>query len=100
MGGVDSAREYILEALQAKIHVVTANKDLIALYGPVLEETARQNGCDLFSEASVGGGIPLLRGLSDELVSDRIQHVIGIVQATTNYILMKMDKTSQSDEVA
>ena len=100
MGGVDSAREYILEALQAKKHVVTANKDLIALYGPELEETARQNGCDLFYEASVGGGIPLLRGLSDGLVSDRIQQVMGIVNGTTNYILTKMDKEGQSYEDA
>src|SRR5699024_551599 len=64
MGGVEVARDYILRALRAKKHVVTANKDLIALHGPELEETARENGCDLFYEASVGGGIPLLRGLS------------------------------------
>lgn len=100
MGGVDHARTYILEALQAKKHVVTANKDLIALHGPELEETARQNGCDLFYEASVGGGIPLLRGLSDGLVSDRIQQVMGIVNGTTNYILTKMDKEGQSYEDA
>src|SRR5690625_6430784 len=72
MGGVEDARKYILEALRAKKHVVTANKDLIALYSPELEEAARENGCDLFYEASVGGGIPLLRGLSDGLVSDQI----------------------------
>lgn len=100
MGGVEDAREYILEALQAKKHVVTANKDLIALHGPELEEMARQNGCDLFYEASVGGGIPLLRGLSDGLVSDRIQQVMGIVNGTTNYILTKMDKEGQSYEDA
>ncbi|MBO1004680.1 homoserine dehydrogenase [Pseudogracilibacillus auburnensis] len=100
MGGVENARKYILEALQAKKHVVTANKDLIALHGPELEETARQNGCDLFYEASVGGGIPLLRGLSDGLVSDRIQQVMGIVNGTTNYILTKMAKEGQSYEDA
>lgn len=100
MGGVDDARNYILEALNAKKHVVTANKDLIALHGPELEETARQNGCDLFYEASVGGGIPLLRGLSDGLASDRIQQVMGIVNGTTNYILTKMDKEGQSYEDA
>lgn len=100
MGGVEDARKYILEALQAKKHVVTANKDLIALHGPELEETARQNGCDLFYEASVGGGIPLLRGLSDGLVSDRIQQVMGIVNGTTNYILTKMDQEGQSYEDA
>ena len=100
MGGVEDARKYILEALRAKKHVVTANKDLIALYGPELEEAARENGCDLFYEASVGGGIPLLRGLSDGLVSDRIQQVMGIVNGTTNYILTKMDKEGQSYEDA
>ena len=100
MGGVEEARKYILRALKAKKHVVTANKDLIALHGPELEDTARENGCDLFYEASVGGGIPLLRSLSDGLVSDRIQQVMGIVNGTTNYILTKMDKEGQSYEDA
>ena len=100
MGGVDQARNYILEALQNKKHVVTANKDLIALHGPELEEVARQNGCDLFYEASVGGGIPLLRGLTDGLVSDRINQVMGIVNGTTNYILTKMAQEGQSYEDA
>ena len=100
MGGVDEARGYILEALQAKKHVVTANKDLIALHGPELEKVAIENGCDLFYEASVGGGIPLLRGLSDGLVSDRISQVMGIVNGTTNYILTKMDKEGESYEDA
>ena len=100
MGGVDDARTYILEALQAKKHVVTANKDLIALHGPELERVARENGCDLFYEASVGGGIPLLRGVADGLVSDRIQQVMGIVNGTTNYILTKMDKEGESYEDA
>jgi homoserine dehydrogenase len=100
MGGVDVARDYILQALKAKKHVVTANKDLIALHGPELEKTAQDNGCDLLYEASVGGGIPLLRGLSDGLVSDRIQQVMGIVNGTTNYILTKMDQEGQSYEDA
>lgn len=96
MGGVDIAREYILKALKAKKHVVTANKDLIALHGPELEKTAQENGCDLFYEASVGGGIPLLRPLTEGLVSDRINQVMGIVNGTTNYILTKMDKEGES----
>ena len=100
MGGVDLARDYILAALQAKKHVITANKDLIALHGPELEKVASENNCDLFYEASVGGGIPLLRGLSDGLVSDRIQQVMGIVNGTTNYILTKMDKEGESYEDA
>ncbi|HLR54450.1 MAG TPA: homoserine dehydrogenase [Pseudogracilibacillus sp.] len=100
MGGIDIARDYISRSLQAKKHVVTANKDLIALHGPELEAVAFENGCDLFYEASVGGGIPLLRGLSDGLVSDRIQQVMGIVNGTTNYILTKMDQEGQSYEDA
>lgn len=100
MGGVEDAREYILKALQNKKHVVTANKDLIALYGPELEQVAHENGCDLFYEASVGGGIPLLRGLTDGLVSDRIHQVMGIVNGTTNYILTKMSQEGQSYEDA
>lgn len=91
MGGVDLARNYILEAFEAKKHVITANKDLIALHGPELEAAAHKHGCDLFYEASVGGGIPLLRSLSAGLVSDRIKQVMGIVNGTTNYILTKMD---------
>src|SRR5690606_12475826 len=100
MGGIDNARTYILEALRAKKHVVTANKDLIALYGEELERVASENACDLFYEASVGGGIPLLRPISDGLVSDRIQQVMGIVNGTTNYILTKMTQEGQSYEEA
>src|SRR5699024_9804713 len=81
-------------------HVITANKDLIALHGPELEEAACKNGCDLFYEASVGGGIPLLRGLTEGLASDRIQQVMGIVNGTTNYILTKMDREGASYEEA
>jgi len=91
MGGIDEAREHILKAFTAKKHVVTANKDLIALHGPELQNAASANKCDLFYEASVAGGIPILRGLADGLVSDRIQKVMGIVNGTTNYILTKMD---------
>lgn len=92
MGGVDHTKDFLLKAFEAKKHVITANKDLIALHGPELEEAADKNGCDLFYEASVGGGIPLLRSLSDGLASDRIQQVMGIVNGTTNYILTKMDQ--------
>src|SRR5699024_5320133 len=79
MGGIDGAKEHILEAFTAKKHVVTANKDLIALHGPELEKAANDNQCDLFYEASVAGGIPILRGLADGLASDRIEQVMGIV---------------------
>lgn len=100
MGGVEEARGYLLEAFAAKKHIITANKDLIALHGPELEAAAHENGCDLFYEASVGGGIPLLRGLTDGLASDRIEKVMGIVNGTTNYILTKMDSEGASYEDA
>lgn len=100
MGGIEETREHILTALKAKKHIVTANKDLMALHGPELQHAANQNGCDLFYEASVAGGIPIVRGLTDGLVSDRIQKVMGIVNGTTNYILTKMDDLGVSYENA
>ncbi|MFD2210516.1 homoserine dehydrogenase [Virgibacillus halophilus] len=100
MGGIEEARKHIRHALQNKKHVVTANKDLIALHGQELLEVASENHCDLFYEASVGGGIPVLRGLTDGLISDRIQEVMGIVNGTTNYILTKMDEDHVSFDKA
>ncbi|WP_240374497.1 homoserine dehydrogenase [Bacillus piscicola] len=92
MGGVQEARDYILQALKNKKHVVTANKDLMALYGAELLKVAADNSCDLFFEASVAGGIPIIRGLTEGLASDRITQMMGIVNGTTNYILTKMDQ--------
>lgn len=100
IGGIEEAREHMIKAIQSGKHVVTANKDLIALHGPELLEAAAQNQVDLFYEASVGGGIPILRGLSEGLVSDRLKKVMGIVNGTTNYILTKMDEEGQSYEAA
>lgn len=90
MGGIDEPRDYMMRALRNKKHVITANKDLMALYGPELLDTASQNRCDLFYEASVAGGIPILRSLAEGLASDRIKKMMGIVNGTTNYILTKM----------
>lgn len=92
MGGVEETRNYLLRALRNKKHVVTANKDLMALHGPELLAEATRNNCDLFYEASVAGGIPILRGLVDGLASDRITKMMGIVNGTTNFILTKMSK--------
>src|SRR5699024_10224281 len=100
MGGIDTAKEYILGSLKAKKHVITANKELIALHGSELDTTAQENNCDVFYEASVGRCMPVLRSLSDGLVSDKIQQVMGIVNGTTNYILTKMDQEGQSYEDA
>lgn len=92
MGGVDKTKDYLLKALTHGKHVVTANKDLMALHGSELLKVASKNGCDLFYEASVAGGIPILRGLVDGLASDRVTKMMGIVNGTTNFILTKMTK--------
>ncbi|PLT33997.1 homoserine dehydrogenase [Bacillus sp. V5-8f] len=96
MGGIKETRGLLLKALQNKKHIVTANKDLMALYGPELLSAAMENGCDLFYEASVAGGIPILRGLVDGLASDRITKMMGIVNGTTNFILTKMSKNGSA----
>jgi len=92
IGGVEQTKQYLLDALKAKKHVVTANKDLIAVYGSELLAAAKENGCDLYYEASVAGGIPILRTLEEGLSSDRITKMMGIVNGTTNIILTKMIK--------
>lgn len=98
MGGVEKTKGYLLEALKNKKHVVTANKDLMALHGAELLQTASHNGCDLFFEASVAGGIPILRSIVDGLASDKITKIMGIVNGTTNYILTKMSKNGAAYE--
>lgn len=90
MGSVYIAHKYIARALEKSIHVVTANKDLIALYGEELQALAYQHGCDLFYEAAVAGGIPILRTMVNSLSVDHISDVLGIVNGTTNFILTKM----------
>ena len=92
MGGIEDTREHLLQALRSKKNIVTANKDLMAVHGSELLTAANENGCDLFFEASVAGGIPILRSLVDGLASDRITKMMGIVNGTTNYILTKMSQ--------
>lgn len=96
MGGIADTKEYILEALSRGKHVVTANKDLMALHGPEIIAAARENQCDVLYEASVAGGIPIIRTLIDGFSSDRITKIMGIVNGTTNYILTKMSKEGAS----
>lgn len=96
MGGIEDARQYILHALRNKKHVVTANKDLMALYGTELLRVANENKCDLFYEASVAGGIPIIRSLVDGLASDRVTKLMGIVNGTTNFILTKMSNEGKA----
>jgi homoserine dehydrogenase len=96
IGGIEPARSLITEALKAGKPVVTANKELLANVGKELFETAEGSGVDLLFEASVAGGIPLIRPLRESLAGDRIRRVIGIVNGTTNYILTRMTEEGSS----
>jgi homoserine dehydrogenase len=100
IGGIDPARALIVEALMAGKPVVTANKELLAVHGRELFETAEGAGVDLLFEASVGGGIPLMRPLRESLAGDRIRRVMGIVNGTTNFILTKMSDDGETFEDA
>jgi len=96
MGGIEPARTYILEAIEQGKHIVTANKDLMAIHGEELIKKAREHGCDLYYEASVAGGIPIINAIVDGFSSDRITKIMGIVNGTTNYILTKMSHEQAS----
>ncbi|MDX6205480.1 MAG: homoserine dehydrogenase [Frankiales bacterium] len=93
IGGIEPARSLLLTALHRGASVVTANKALLAEDGPTLYGAARENGADLYYEASVAGAIPLLRPLRESLAGDRIRRVLGIVNGTTNYVLSRMHET-------
>jgi len=90
IGGIEPARELITTALATGKPVVTANKELLANVGVELFEAADRNGVDLLFEASVAGGIPLVRALRESLRGEPVRRVLGIVNGTTNYILTKM----------
>lgn len=92
MGGMQPAFSYMLAALNAGKSVVTANKDVVASEGKKLLEAARASGRDFLYEASVAGGIPILRPLKQCLAGNHISEVIGIFNGTTNFILTKMTK--------
>jgi homoserine dehydrogenase len=90
MGGVEPAREYVLQAIGAGKHVVTANKALIARHGSELFEAASENEVSLYIEASVAGGLPVIQTLKRSLVANRLLSLHGIINGTTNYILSAM----------
>lgn len=100
MGGINPAYEYIKKSLKLKKHVVTANKDLIAEHGKELLDLADKNGVTLNFEASVGGGIPILKPLMECLVGNEIISINAILNGTTNFILTKMNKENMSYEEA
>lgn len=90
IGGVEPARNYILQALDSGKHVVTANKALLSQYWGELVERAESKGVSLMYEGSVGGGVPLIRTIKQGLVANRIHSVTGIINGTCNYILSRM----------
>lgn len=96
MGGIHPAKEYIFEVLNHKMSVVSANKDVVALFGPEIMHTAMENHVNFSCEASVGGGIPILRPLHDSLAANEIESIVGIVNGTTNFILSSMDEEGVS----
>lgn len=100
MGGIEPAREYILEALGSGADVVTANKALLANHGPELFAAAERVGAQVYYEAAVAGAIPIIRPLRESLAGDRVERVMGIVNGTTNYILDRMDSEKDSFDSA
>ncbi len=100
IGGIEPARSMIISALNKGKYVVTANKDLMATHGEELLSLAREKNLNIYYEASVGGGIPLIRPLKQSLVADRIHRLVGIVNGTTNYIFTRMAQDNLSLEEA
>ncbi|OGF53241.1 MAG: homoserine dehydrogenase, partial [Candidatus Firestonebacteria bacterium RifOxyC12_full_39_7] len=90
IGGVEPAHKFIIDALNNGKHVVTANKAVLAKYWEEIMETAKKNGVDVYIEASVGAGIPVIQALHDGLAANNIKSIYGIVNGTTNYILTRM----------
>ena len=97
IGGAEGpAKKLVFEALKNKKHVVTANKALIAKYGDQLSKIAEKNKVNLEFEASVCGGVPIIRSLKEGLIANKINKVFGIFNGTSNYILSSMDKENKS----
>ncbi len=100
MGGINPAYSFVKSALEAGKSVCTSNKELVAAHGAELLEIAKENKVNFLFEASVGGGIPIIRPLNQSLTADEITEITGILNGTTNYILSKMtDEGSDFDSV-
>ena len=100
MGGLNPSYQFVKACLLAGKHVVTSNKALVAAYGTELLQIAKDKNVNFFFEASVGGGIPIIRTLYRCLGGEQIEEITGILNGTTNYILTKMDKEGSSFEAA
>ena len=92
IGGTKVAKDFMIKAMEHGKNVVTANKDCIAQFGKELFETAERNNVEFAFEASVGGGIPIIRPLKESLIANHLTEVLGIVNGTTNYMLTKMSE--------
>jgi homoserine dehydrogenase len=90
IGGEDPARAFVLDAIARGKHIVTANKALLAAHGDELFEAAEKRGVDVYFEASVGGGVPIIRALREGLASDRVDSLVAIVNGTSNFLLTTM----------
>lgn len=96
MGGENPALNYLLKALNNGKSVVTANKEVIARHWEKLDEAASASGAGLYYEASVCGGIPVIKAIQESLQANRIERIMGIINGTTNYILTKMSENNES----
>jgi len=100
VGGTEPARTFILNALKAGKHVVTANKSLLATKGKAIFDTAQSCGRDLYFEAAVGGGIPIIKTLRESLIANNYQFIYGIMNGTCNYILTEMTERGSTFQEA
>lgn len=100
MGGLNPAYSFVKESLEAGKHVATSNKALVAAHGTELLKIARKHHVNFFFEASVGGGIPIIRPLYTSLAGEEVEEITGILNGTTNYIFTKMDKSGETFEKA
>src|SRR5512139_1787705 len=96
VGGFEPAKTFILQSIRNRKHIVTANKALLDLHGDEIFRAAHRFGVDVNFEASVGGGIPLIRSIKEGLVANRIHSIFGILNGTSNYILSKMTDEGRS----
>jgi homoserine dehydrogenase len=100
MGGIDPARDWVLRAMRAGRHVVSANKLLLSQYGEELWACARENGVQLRFEGAVAGVVPVIRVLQESFAAAHVERIHGIVNGTTNYILTEMSRSGLSYEEA
>ncbi len=100
MGGTSPAFEFVRDALLSGKHVTTSNKALVAAHGTELLKIAKEKNVNFFFEASVGGGIPIIRTLTESYAGEHFKEITGILNGTTNYILTKMDAEGEDFEKA